>query len=85
MLVNCFQNQSDFLSKHFYFSNLVSVEGRDLVEKLLTKDPSKRISAKKALGHPWITRRALRMQNPIPQEDQNDQTEDVNNCACTIS
>ena len=36
----------------------VSVEGRDLVEQMLERDPSKRIEPKKALQHPWITRRA---------------------------
>jgi serine/threonine protein kinase len=35
----------------------VSLEGRDLVEKLLISDPSKRMEASKALQHPWITRR----------------------------
>ncbi len=36
----------------------VSVEGRDLVEKMLKRDPSERIDPLKALQHPWITRRA---------------------------
>jgi serine/threonine protein kinase len=36
----------------------VSLEGRDLVERMLERDPSKRIVASKALEHPWITRRA---------------------------
>jgi len=35
----------------------ISVEGRDLLEKMLEKDPSKRVQADKALQHPWIKRR----------------------------
>jgi serine/threonine protein kinase len=38
--------------------NIVSVEGRDLVEKMLEVDPVKRIGPSEALRHPWITRRA---------------------------
>ena len=63
----------------------VSLEGRDLVEKLMTKDPSKRINARKALEHPWLTRRALRMRQTTPQENQTDQSTDVTDFACTIS
>lgn len=36
----------------------ISVEGRDLIEKMLIDDPSARISPAEALRHPWITRRA---------------------------
>lgn len=36
----------------------VSIEGRDLIEKMLTADPSARITPTDALRHPWITRRA---------------------------
>lgn len=36
----------------------VSVEGRDLIERMLVVDPSKRIGPGEALRHPWITRRA---------------------------
>ncbi|KAL7519889.1 hypothetical protein ACHAWX_004643 [Stephanocyclus meneghinianus] len=36
----------------------VSVEGRDLVERMLEVDPTKRIGPTEALRHPWITRRA---------------------------
>ena len=36
----------------------VSIEGRDLLEKMLVTDPAKRISPIEALRHPWITRRA---------------------------
>lgn len=36
----------------------VSIEGRDLVERMLEVDPAKRIGPSEALRHPWITRRA---------------------------
>ena len=36
----------------------VSIEAKDLVKKLLTYDPEKRISALDALNHPWIKRMA---------------------------
>ena len=32
----------------------ISGEGKDLVQKLLEKDPSKRLSAREALLHPWF-------------------------------
>jgi len=35
----------------------VSLEGRDLVERLLVVDPTKRLSPSEALRHPWLTRR----------------------------
>ena len=38
----------------------VSLEARDLVERMLERDPKKRISAKEALEHPWIVTRAPR-------------------------
>lgn len=62
----------------------VSLEGRDLVEKLLTRDPLKRIDASKALQHPWITRRALRQRQTIIN-DNNDQLFGTDEFACTIS
>jgi calcium-dependent protein kinase len=34
----------------------VSAEAKDLVTKLLTYDPDKRITAFDALKHPWITK-----------------------------
>ncbi|KAL7549559.1 hypothetical protein ACHAWF_012828 [Thalassiosira exigua] len=36
----------------------VSVEGRDLIERMLIIYPSNRIGPSEALRHPWITRRA---------------------------
>jgi serine/threonine protein kinase len=33
----------------------VSAEGKDLISKLLVKDPSKRIKIKDVLDHKWIT------------------------------
>lgn len=35
----------------------VSIEGRDLIERMLVIDPVKRIGPSEALRHPWITRR----------------------------
>lgn len=34
----------------------VSSEAKDLVKKLLTYDPNKRISAFEAINHPWISK-----------------------------
>ena len=36
---------------------IVSKDGKDLVKKMLTYDPDKRISAAEALMHPWITQK----------------------------
>ncbi|KAL9186065.1 hypothetical protein ACHAXT_005303 [Thalassiosira profunda] len=41
----------------------VSVEGRDLIERMLVVDPAKRIGPSEALRHPWITRRATALQD----------------------
>lgn len=59
----------------------VSIEGRDLVEKMLERDPLKRIEPKKALQHPWITRRAT--QSKLKQDAT--RTESLNDFACSIS
>jgi len=59
----------------------VSIEGRDLVEKMLERDPSKRIEPKKALQHPWITRRAT--QNKLKKDCA--YTESLKEFACSIS
>jgi len=48
--------------------NTVSIEGRDLIEKMLERDPKKRITASEALRHAWITRRASTIRNDRPQE-----------------
>lgn len=44
----------------------VSIEGQDLVEKMLQRDPTRRITAIAALSHPWITRRAMLPKNNKP-------------------
>ena len=41
----------------------VSVEGRDLIERMIVVDPAQRIGAREALRHPWITRRAPSLPN----------------------
>mmetsp|Transcript_8369 Transcript_8369/g.18751 ORF Transcript_8369/g.18751 Transcript_8369/m.18751 type:complete len:1053 (+) Transcript_8369:429-3587(+) len=43
----------------------VSIEGRDLIERLLVVDPMKRIGPSEALRHPWITRRATALQSEV--------------------
>ena len=47
---------SSIVHSCFYVVTEVSIEGRDLVEKMLERDPKKRIEARRALGHPWIKR-----------------------------
>ena len=42
----------DFLVKY------VSREAIDLLKKMLTYDPERRIAAEEALKHPWITKKA---------------------------
>ena len=37
----------------------VSMEAIDLLKKLMTYDPDRRISAEEALKHPWITKKAF--------------------------
>lgn len=71
------------MTNAFFICPVVSLEGRDLVEKLLDKDPTKRIDASKALQHPWITRRASRMTQATPQGD--DDSFNANDFACVIS
>lgn len=39
--------------------HIVSIQARDLLKTLLTIDPNHRISAEKALLHPWITKNKL--------------------------
>jgi serine/threonine protein kinase len=59
----------------------VSIEGRDLVEQMLERDPSKRIEPKKALQHPWITRRAIRNKSAVTSSSQ----ASLEDFACSIS
>ena len=46
----------------------VSAEGKDFVSKLLVSDPSKRLTGKKALAHPWITKRAAFDEKPLNED-----------------
>ena len=57
--------KGEYHFKHKVFDK-VSEEGKDLIKKLLVKDPAKRYSAKEALEHPWIKKFA---------QDQNDNTD----------
>mmetsp|Transcript_17960 Transcript_17960/g.20447 ORF Transcript_17960/g.20447 Transcript_17960/m.20447 type:complete len:911 (+) Transcript_17960:197-2929(+) len=56
----------------------VSVEGRDLVEKLLQRNPSKRISAANALQHPWITIRVRLRETQAKARGGADSSDDSN-------
>lgn len=62
----------------------ISLEGRDLVEKLMRPDPSKRIDASTALQHPWITRR-LRRRRRVTQDESQDDSPKTEEFACVIS
>jgi serine/threonine protein kinase len=57
----------------------ISIEGRDLVEKMLERDPLKRISASKALSHPWITRRVS------SRDREKHSIENMDDFSCVIS
>lgn len=55
-------NESD---AHIHASTLsavsiVSLEARDLAQKMLERDPTQRVSAKDALEHPWIVNRVTK-------------------------
>jgi len=63
---------------------LISLEGRDLVEKLLHRDPSKRCDAHRALQHPWITIRTSGNKQTIEPICDND-SRGLDDFACTIS
>ena len=69
------------LNRCFFFST-VSLEGRDLVERMLKPNPAERISAAEALKHPWITRRTSALN--IEHEDMNGDHFDGPH-ACSIS
>lgn len=46
----------------------ISTDLRDLIEKLLTKDPAKRITLPQIKEHPWVTGNG---QFPLPSEEEN--------------
>ncbi|OHT12709.1 CAMK family protein kinase [Tritrichomonas foetus] len=46
---------NDIVTKEVEFSSLISEPLHDLLSRLLTKDPKKRITAEEALKHPWIS------------------------------
>jgi serine/threonine protein kinase len=37
----------------------VSSEGKDLIQKMLEKDPEKRIKLAEAFNHPWVRNRKM--------------------------
>jgi calcium-dependent protein kinase len=49
---NCIVNQEIDENSHEY--KHISPSGRDLIKKLLAKNPSLRLSAEQALAHPWM-------------------------------
>eukprot|EP00471_Norrisiella_sphaerica_P010700 CAMPEP_0184503466 /NCGR_PEP_ID=MMETSP0113_2-20130426/51906_1 /TAXON_ID=91329 /ORGANISM="Norrisiella sphaerica, Strain BC52" /LENGTH=402 /DNA_ID=CAMNT_0026892963 /DNA_START=436 /DNA_END=1644 /DNA_ORIENTATION=+ len=48
-----------------------SPEAKDLVLKLLEKDASKRLTARRVLRHPWITKSKTRKKESLPEDDFN--------------
>ena len=50
-----FHNTLQFIAPEFKY---VSKEAIDLLKKMLTYDPDRRISAEESLRHPWITKKA---------------------------
>lgn len=60
----------------------ISLEGRDLVERMMKPNPKERISASEALKHPWITRRTSA--SNIEHQDMNGDYFDEPH-ACSIS
>eukprot|EP00358_Blepharisma_japonicum_P003847 CAMPEP_0202951866 /NCGR_PEP_ID=MMETSP1395-20130829/34181_1 /ASSEMBLY_ACC=CAM_ASM_000871 /TAXON_ID=5961 /ORGANISM="Blepharisma japonicum, Strain Stock R1072" /LENGTH=231 /DNA_ID=CAMNT_0049660259 /DNA_START=701 /DNA_END=1393 /DNA_ORIENTATION=+ len=54
-IFNSIQNGLDLSSSDYV---LASDEAKDLITKMLQKDPKKRITAEEALNHPWIENRA---------------------------
>jgi serine/threonine protein kinase len=55
----------------------ISLEGRDLIERMLVVDPAKRIGPAEALKHPWITRRATSLY-------QENNYSDCNGAMCSV-
>ena len=51
------------VSDLMYFINYISDDAKDLVTKLVVKDPKVRLSAKEALEHPWFKKDISRSSN----------------------
>jgi len=51
----------------------ISEDAKDLIRKMLVKDPSERISAAEALKHPWMTKNAA--VNPLNTKAINNLTQ----------
>ncbi|XP_055306250.1 calcium/calmodulin-dependent protein kinase kinase 1 isoform X2 [Sitodiplosis mosellana] len=54
---------------------VISAELRDLIVKMLEKDPSKRITLPQIKEHPWVTSNDV---HPLPSEDENCRLVEVN-------
>ncbi|KAI0563856.1 Protein kinase [Gracilaria domingensis] len=50
---------------------------KDLIGKLLEKDPSKRLTVDQALQHPWVTDKNVPNAEPAQAKDTNDEEADV--------
>ena len=68
----------------FFATRPVSIEGRDLVERMLHHDPEKRITASEALKHPWITRRAPAASKTRTTEEQATSKMETIESACVV-
>ena len=71
------------LSRPLFTTRPVSIEGRDLVERMLHHDPEKRITASEALKHPWITRRAPAPSKTRTEEQATSKMETIES-ACVV-
>jgi len=60
----------------------VSNEGKDLLKKLLERNPKKRISASEALEHPWIKHQATKA--VIKKEDAKNVFNNIQNFCANI-
>ncbi|KAL1524350.1 hypothetical protein AB1Y20_019248 [Prymnesium parvum] len=66
------EKEAKILSGQMSFSapswDKISSDGKDFVKALLVADPQKRMTGKKALNHPWITKSAFRGETTINED-----------------
>ena len=62
-----FENSIAIMERQFVFpkNSNVSSDARDLLTKILLKDPSERLTTKQMLEHPWITSDSFNVNPPI--------------------